>query len=265
MSQAVQIPEDVWQRVRSAVRWVEEMRGQLEFPAAQNEFCEPCFVRVTGPMSTTLIAPHYFDDPFYHAYPGKVTVWNSDIVEWEDAEDDIAILPANDERLIEGMRYNARPWDVASTSGVFVFITTPGPEIIWANIAISGYTSGGAGYDGANGVTYTFSEVYWDRDTFRWAPLTGGRTGVCYEVRNRTGPNSDYMDAAFGGYAVVQLTKDGKGNYIFKSSTVIVPTHPSSSILTTPHTTMIGFGIEFNVYGGEAVTVEGAGITGAYP
>ena len=256
---------DARQRIRQAVPWVEEQRGRVRLPLPPGESVEPVFVRPTGPVSTTLIPPHFFDDPDYHAYPGKVTFWNAGTVEWEDMEADIVILPANRERLIEGVRYDARHCGIASTSGAIVFVTVPGPPVIWANIAISGYTSGGAGYDGANGVTYTFSEVYWDTATFRWAPLTNGRTGVCYEVRNRQGPNSDYMDAALGGYAVVQLTLDGKGNYIFKSSTVIVPTHPSSSSLTTPHTTKIDFGIEFNVYGGEAVTVEGAGITGSYP
>lgn len=53
MSQAVQIPEDVWQRVRSAVRWVEEMRGQLSFPEPQNEFREPVLVKFTGTTGTS--------------------------------------------------------------------------------------------------------------------------------------------------------------------------------------------------------------------
>lgn len=266
---------DARQRIRQAVPWVEEQRGRVRPAAPPVESVEPVFVRVTDEVSTTLVPRASISDPYYYSYPGKVTYWSAATLSWADRDSDIAILPANGERLIEGVRYDARFTGYTTASGTPVFVTVPGPPIIWARLKAGGiHYDSGEGYDGGNGVFYEWEEMYFDTTDFVWKLLAGGRSGTtggqyAFEVRNRESLYSDPMDVDSGdggaGYAVVQLTRDALGTYIFKAPTVMV-TADADAGYTTTHRTAIQFDNEFYVTGGgESVTVNGAGITGSYP
>lgn len=236
MSQAVQIPEDVWQRVRSAVRWVEEMRGILSYPEPQNEFREPVLVKYTGTTGTSGAGS-------LQAYDGSTFT--------DLGGDPINLFTMNGEHLKQNSYYIAHQVDAEGE-----FVASPGAIRVGAYYGVSRISFTSAGFTvtepSAGRVEVAFTEAPSSIlvDGFSTGLIdTDSDTGI-YST-NSPSVELHLAPASYGSWGVVNSdVQDFGGAKTFRDGIYVSTTAGSSTFtwITTEHV-RLGGGAGMYLYG----------------
>lgn len=230
MSQAVQIPEDVWQRVRSAVRWVEEMRGQLSFPEPQNEFREPVLVKYTGTTGTSGAGS-------LQAYDGST---------FTDLGDPVNLFTMNGEYLKQNSYYIAHQVDAEGE-----FVASPGAIRVGSYYGVY-RLSFGTGFTVTETTAGQVSVSYTETnsiivDTYGTQTLnTDNATGI-YSTNPGGGSTTTTLHcsaASASAWGVVDTVSQTFGGAKTFQDGVYVTTSSSSSYPVSIRTEWVAFGLD---------------------